>query len=131
VYVPVFVNGRSENGSNLRILVWIRNDRNSNQRFIESGRDLDRFVEEFNRHPQPVSGVLRQPTGVVRKLATEAYPGAPAGSLQVLWARDFPKLQLVNLLWGLMAVFFLGAGLCAVAYRRLSRSIRDGRGAPS
>ena len=31
VYLPVFSDGEPENASNLRILVWIRNDRNSNE----------------------------------------------------------------------------------------------------
>src|SRR6201993_267011 len=44
VYVPIFPEGQPENGTNLHFLVWIRNDRNSNQRLIQSGRDLDQFV---------------------------------------------------------------------------------------
>ena len=34
VYVPVFPNGESENASNLQILLWIRNDRNSNEPLV-------------------------------------------------------------------------------------------------
>jgi len=64
VYLPVFPDGVPENGANLQVLVWIRNDRNSNQRLIESEQDLDRFVSEFNQHPRPLSGVLRKPTEV-------------------------------------------------------------------
>jgi hypothetical protein len=51
VYLPVFADGEPENASNLRILLWIRNDRNSNERLIESEQDLDRFVADFNRRP--------------------------------------------------------------------------------
>ena len=36
VYGPIFPEGQPENGANLRILVWIRNDRNSNQRLIQN-----------------------------------------------------------------------------------------------
>src|SRR5262249_44036758 len=56
VYVPVFPKGETENGNNLRVLVWIRNDRNSNQRLILSERDLDKFAAEFSRDPRPLSG---------------------------------------------------------------------------
>ena len=123
VYVPIFPEGQPENGANLRILVWIRNDRNSNQRLIQNERDLDQFVADFNRHPQSVSGILRQPTGRVRQLAAEAYPGASTGSLQVLWARHYPEAQFVNLLWALLGVLLVAAGLSAVAYRRASRTV--------
>ena len=34
VYLPVFADGEPENASNLRILLWIRNDRNSNEQLI-------------------------------------------------------------------------------------------------
>ncbi len=123
VYVPIFPEGQPENGANLRILVWIRNDRNSNQRLIQNERDLDQFVADFNRHPQSVSGILRQPTGRVRQLAADAYPGASAGSLQVLWARHYPEAQFVNLLWALLGVLVAAASLSAVAYRRASRAV--------
>jgi len=122
VYVPVFADGQPECGGNLRVLVWIRNDRHSNQRLIVSERDLDQFVADFNRHPQSLGGILRQPMDRVRKLATEAYPGASAGSPQVLWARYYREQQSVNLLWGLEAVLLAGAGPCAVTYRRASRA---------
>jgi len=123
VYVPIFPEGQPENGGNLRILVWIRNDRNSNQRLIQNERDLDQFVADFNRHPQSVRGILRQPTGRVRQLAAEAYRGASTGSLQVLWARHYPEAQFVNLLWALLGVLLVAAGLSAVAYRRASRTV--------
>jgi hypothetical protein len=93
VYVPVFPEGAPENGANLHVLIWIRNDRNSNQRLIQSDQDLDRFVREFNQHPRPLSGVLQKPTERVRTLTAEAYPGTNPQSLDVLWARDFPTQQ--------------------------------------
>jgi hypothetical protein len=122
VYVPVFPDGAPENGANLQVLVWIRNDRNSNQRLIESAQDLDRFVSEFNQYPRPLSGVLRKPTAQVRTLTAEAYPGTNLQSLEVLWARDFPTQQSATVLWTICAICFVGAGICAVAYRRQSRS---------
>jgi len=121
VYAPVFPNGVPENGTNLRVLIWIRNDRNSNQRLIESEQDLDRFVREFNQHPRPLSGVLRKPTERVRKLTAQAYPGTNIQSLEVLWTRDFPTQQSANVLWSFCALCFVAAGICAVAYRRQSR----------
>jgi hypothetical protein len=122
VYLPVFPDGVSENGANLRLLIWIRNDRNSNQRLIESEQDLGRFVSDFNQHPRPLSGVLRKPTERVRTLAAEAYPGTNLQSLEVFWARDFPTQQSANVLWTICAICSVGAGICAVAYRRQSRS---------
>jgi hypothetical protein len=123
VYLPVFSDGEPENASNLRILVWIRNDRNSNERLIESAQDLDRFVADFNRSPRPITGVLRQPTDRVRTLTADAYPGTNGQSLralQVLWARHFPTQESTNVLWGLCALCLMAAAACAVAYRRKS-----------
>jgi hypothetical protein len=122
VYVPVFPEGAPENGANLHVLIWIRNDRNSNQRLIQSDQDLDRFVREFNQHPRPLSGVLQKPTERVRTLTAEAYPGTNAQSLDVLWARDFPTQQSANVLWTICAICFVGAGIFGVAYRRQSLS---------
>src|SRR5262249_26803823 len=85
VYLPVFPSGQSETASNLQLLVWIRNDRNSNEPLVETQQDLDRFVTEFNRHARPVSGILRKPTARVQKLTADAYPGLSNRSLQVLW----------------------------------------------
>jgi hypothetical protein len=121
VYLPVFSDGEPENASNLRILVWIRNDRNSNERLIESAQDLDRFVTDVNRHPRAITGVLRQPTGQVRTLTADAYPGMNGQSLQVLWARHFPTQESNNVLWGLCALCLIAAAACTVAYRRQSR----------
>ena len=118
VYVPVFPNGQPESGSNLQVLIWIRNDRNSNEPLIESQQDLDRFVGDFNRHPRSVSGVLRKPTDRVRKLAADAYPGADSQSLRVLWARHFPDQYSINVLWGIWLLCLAAAAGCAAAYRR-------------
>ena len=122
VYLPVFPAGAPQSGANLQVLVWIRNDRNSNQRLIESEQDLNRFVSEFNQHPRPLSGVLRKPTERVRTLAAEAYPRTNLQSLEVLWARDFPTQESANVLWTICATCLAGAGICGVAYRRQSRS---------
>jgi hypothetical protein len=124
VYVPVFPNGESENASNLQILLWIRNDRNSNEPLVESQQDLDRFVAEFNRRPRSVTGILRKPTDKVRTLTADAYPGANRQSLQILWARHFPDQQSINVLWGIWTLCLVAAAACAVAYRRQSRSSR-------
>ncbi len=122
VYVPVFPDGVPESGANLQVLIWIRNDRNSNQRLIQSQQDLDRFVSEFNQHPRPLSGVLQKPLERVRSLTAEAYPGTNLQSLEILWARDFPTQQSATVFWILCAICFVAAGICAVAYRRQSRS---------
>ena len=124
VYLPVFADGEPENASNLRILLWIRNDRNSNERLIESEQDLDRFVADFNRRPRSVTGVLKEPTDRVRTLTSEAYPGTNRQSLQVLWARHFPFQQSINVLWAACMLCLAAAAACAVAYRRQSRKER-------
>src|SRR5689334_15883362 len=84
VYLPVFANGQPEDGRKLQVLIWIQNSRNSNQRLIESGEDLDRFVASFTADPRTISGILRQPTSRVRSLTAEAYPGTNVATLQVL-----------------------------------------------
>jgi hypothetical protein len=89
VYLPVFPDGTPESGAKLQVLIWIRNDRNSNQRLIESEQDLNRFVSEFNQHPRPLSGVLRRPTERVRTLTAEAYPRTNPQSLEVLGPEIF------------------------------------------
>ena len=122
VYVPVFPNGQAENPSNLQVLIWIRNDRNSDEPLIESQQDLDRFVAEFNRHPRSLTGILRKPTDKVRTLTADAYPGMNRQSLQVLWARHFPAQQSINILWSIWTLCLLVAAVCAVAYWRQSRS---------
>ncbi len=124
VYVPVFPNGEPENASNLQILLWIRNDRNSNEPLIESQPDLDRFVAGFNRRPRSVTGVLRKPIDKVRTLTADAYPGTNPQSLQVLWARHFPAQQSINVLWSILTLCLVAAVACAVTYRRQSRSSR-------
>jgi hypothetical protein len=121
VYLPVFADGEPENASNLRILLWIRNDRNSNERLMESAQDLDRFVADFNRRPRSITGVLRQTANRVRTLTAHAYPGTNGQSLQVLWARHFPAQESINVLWGICALCLVAAA-CAVAYRRQSRT---------
>src|ERR1041385_351789 len=115
VYVPVFPKGQLEEGNRLRVLVWIRNDRNSNEPLIESPQDLDRLLAEFNRHPASISGVLRKPTDQVRTLTTEAYPQVNRQSLLVLWARHFPTETSVDLLWGFLGLCLLAAGACVLA----------------
>jgi hypothetical protein len=120
VYLPVFADGEPENASNLRVLLWIRNDRNSNERLIESEQDLDRFVADFNRRPRSVTGVMKEPTDRVQTLTAEAYPGTNRHSLQVLWARHFPTQESINVLWGICALCLVAAAACAVAYRRQS-----------
>jgi len=113
VYLPLFPKGQPEDGSNLHLLLWLRNDRNSNERFIESGQDLDHFVSELNRSSRSVTGVLRKPIEHVRALTTEAYPGTDRESLQVLWARDLPSEQSVNILWSILAFCLAEAtGFC-------------------
>jgi hypothetical protein len=124
VYVPVFPNGESENASNLQILLWIRNDRNSNEPLVESQQDLDRFVAEFNRRPRSVTGILRKPIDRVRTLTADAYPGTNRQSLQILWARHFPDQQSINVLWGILTLCLAAAATCAVAYKRQFRSSR-------
>jgi hypothetical protein len=124
VYVPVFPNGETENASNLQILLWIRNDRNSNEPLVESQQELDRFVAEFNRRPRSVTGILRKPIDKVRTLTADAYPGTNRQSLQILWARHFPDQQSINVLWGILTLCLVAAAACAVAYRRQSRPSR-------
>lgn len=124
VYLPVFPNGEPENASNLQILLWIRNDRNSNEPLIQTRQDLDRFAAEFNRRPRSVTGVLRRPTSEVQALTAGAYPGVNRQSLQILWARHFPAQQSVNVLWTIWMLCLVAAAVCAVAYRRQSRSSR-------
>jgi hypothetical protein len=121
VYVPMFPNGAPESASNLQALLWIRNDRNSNEPLIQSEQELDRFVEDFSRNPRPVTGVLQTPLARVRSLTTEAYPGVNAESLLVLWARHLPNQKSVNILWSICALCLLGAVSCVFAYRRSGR----------
>ena len=124
VYLPVFPSGQPEDASHLQILLWIRNDRNSNEPLVQTRQDLDRFVKEFNRSPRSLTGVLRKPTSEVRALTAEAYPGTNRQSLQVLWARHFPAQQSINVLWSIWMLCLVVAAVCAFAYRRQSRSSR-------
>ncbi len=124
-YVPLFPAGEPENAGNLHVLLWIRNDRNSNERLIQSEQDLDRFMADRSRNPQSVTGVLRRPIERVRTLTAEAYPGADVKSLQVLWARRFPNQQSTNVLWILCGLCLLAAGVCAFAYRRFGGKSED------
>jgi len=121
VYLPVFPSGQSETASNLQLLVWIRNDRNSNEPLIETQQDLDRFVTEFNRHPRTVSGILRKPTDTVQGLTADAYPGLSKGSLQILWARHFPDQTSISAIWCILVLCLAAAVGCGVAYRRQSQ----------
>jgi hypothetical protein len=130
VYLPLFPQGQPEKGSNLRILLWIRNDRASNQRLIEGERDLDKFVAEFNDDPRTVAGILRKPTNRVRALTADTYPGTNLDSLQALWARNFPQQDSVNITWAACAILLLAAAVCAIAYRRTSPQRHD-HGVPS
>jgi DnaJ C terminal domain len=118
VYVPMFARGEPEDGSNLHLLLLIRNDRNSNEPLIQTREELGRFVAEFNREPRSVTGVLRKPTDRVRSLTAEAYPGTNGQSLQVLWTRTFPTQDSVNILWSICALCLAGTAVCAVIYRR-------------
>ena len=127
VYVPLFPTGELENADNLHLLLWIRNDRNSNERLIQSEQDLDRFMAQLSRNPRSVTGVLRRPIERVRKLTAEAYPGANVESLQVLWARKFPDQRSTNVLWILSASCFVAAGVCAFAYRRSGRQAEENK----
>ena len=121
VYLPVFSDEEPENANNLRMLVWVRNDRNSNERLIESAQDLDRFVADFNRRPRSITGVLRQPADRVRTLTADTYPGTDGQSLQVLWARHFPTQESITVLWGICLLCLLTAIVCAVQYKRQLR----------
>jgi hypothetical protein len=125
VYVPLFPAGKPENADSLHLLLWIRNDRNSNERLIQSEQDLDRFIADLSRNPRSVTGVLRRPTERVRKLTAEAYPRADVQSLQVLCARQFPDPLTINVLWLLCGLCIVGAGVCAFAYRRFGRKSED------
>ena len=125
VYVPVFASGQSESASNLQVLVWIRNDRNSNEPLLQSTQDLGRFVTQFNRYPRSVTGVLRQPTDRVRSLTADAYPGTNAQSLQVLWARDFPTKDSVDVQWSICGACLAAALVCAIAYKRHGGKSQD------
>jgi len=120
VYLPVFPGGELETASNLRLLVWIRNDRNSNEPLIETQEELDRFAAEFNRHPRALSGILRKPTDTVQKLAAEAYPGLSDRPLQILWARHYPDQATINVLWFILVLCLAVAVCCAVGYKRQS-----------
>lgn len=125
VYVSLFPTGKPENAGNLHLLLWIRNDRNSNERLIQSEQDLDRFMADFRRNRRSVTGVLRRPIERVRKLTAEAYPEADVQSLQVLWAREFPDQQSTNVLWILGGLCFVAAGVCAFAYKRFGEKSED------
>jgi hypothetical protein len=56
VYLPVFPSGRPETASNLQLLVWTRNDRNSNEPLIETRQELDRFCGR----DQPASAAIHE-----------------------------------------------------------------------
>jgi hypothetical protein len=122
VYLPLFPKGQPEIASNLHLLLWIRNDRNSDERLIENEPDLDRFVAEFNRSPRSIIGVLRTPIDRVRTLTADAYPGTDRGSLQILRARNFPSQQSVNVLWSMLMFCLAGAAACALVYWRYAKN---------
>jgi hypothetical protein len=121
VYVPIFESGKPEEPGNLRTLVWIRNDRNSNERFIQSASDLNDFVLKFNQAPRAINGVLQSPTSQVRDLTVEAYPGVNAAELQVLWARDFPTQSSANIFWSLSIGCLIATAVTGIAYRRVPK----------
>ena len=121
VYVPVFAKGQPEEGSHLQVLVWIRNDRNSNQPLIESEQQLQQLVADMDRNSRTITGVLVKPEDRVRTLTLDAYPGTNAAALQVLWARNFPEQGDIDILWGIVALCLIAAAGCAVAYKRTPR----------
>lgn len=125
VYVPIFVNGQSEDGNNLHLLLLIRNDRNSNEPLIQTRGELGRFVAKFNGDPRSVTGVLQKPIDRVRSLTLEAYPGTNGQSLQVLWARDFPTQDSANILWSICGACLVGGAACGIAYKRQRASSGD------
>jgi hypothetical protein len=125
VYVPMFAKGQPEDGSNLHLLLLIRNDRNSNEPLIQTREALRQFVADFNRDPRSVTGVLQNPIDRVRSLTVEAYPGTNGQSLQVLWARDFPTQNSANILWSICAICLVGGVGCGVAYWRQPGSSGD------
>ena len=122
VYVPIFPKGQAEDPRNLHLLLWIRNDRNSNLPLIETQQQLDEFVAGLNRKSGSVTGVLHSAPSTVRKLTADAYPGTDAQSLQALWARDFPNRQSANLLWGALGLCLAGGCAFFLTYRRQSRT---------
>jgi hypothetical protein len=130
VYISIFPSGKAEDASNLQFLVWIRNDRNSNERFIDSHGDLDDFVSKFNQSPRSVTGVLQTPTKQVRDLTAEAYPGVNVESLRVLWAREFPSQNSTNTLWTLSLACLIATAICALAFRRQPRTVSAAPHAP-
>lgn len=121
VYVPVFAKGQPEDGAHLQLLVWVRNDRNSNQGLIQSYQEMDELVADYNRSPRTISGVLVRPIGRVKALTLDAYPGTNMAALQVLWARDFPHQDSVFILWAVMVLSLVAASACLVALRRTGR----------
>jgi hypothetical protein len=115
VYLPLFAKGQAEDGRNLRLLLWIRNDRNSNLPFVENRQQLDEFVRQG---PRAVSGVLHSAPTTVRTLTADAYPGTDTQSLQVLWAREFPEQRSATLLWAIMGLCLAAGCGFLVAYKR-------------
>ncbi|PWT99845.1 MAG: hypothetical protein C5B53_04840 [Candidatus Melainabacteria bacterium] len=99
VYLPIFPNNQPQDAKNLKVLVWIRNDRTSNEPLIETREQVEQFIASFDNHPKTVKGVLRKPFSDVGKLTLELYPGIDTNSLLLLWARNFPSQDSVNNLW--------------------------------
>lgn len=122
VYLPMFPKGRAEDAQNLRLLLWIRNDRNSNQPLIQNQQQLDEFVAQLRRSPAAVTGVLHSAPTTVRKMTADAYPGTDTQSLQVLWARDYPNQRSANMYWGVLGLCLAGGCAFFVAYRRKPRN---------
>lgn len=119
VYLPVFPAGQPETAENLKILIYIRNDRKSNEPLVETREELNRFVADFNSEPTSITGMLRPLTdNTARNLTSEAYSGNDTQSLQVLWARDFPTQDSVLVLWSTCAAFLVASAVCLVAYKR-------------
>jgi hypothetical protein len=104
VYLPVFPQGEEQSAKNVKLLIWIRNDQNSNEPLIETRQQLEQFVSDFEKHPTAITGVLKRSLANVNNLTLDAYPGADTNALLLLWARKFPSQESTNTLWGLCAL---------------------------
>jgi hypothetical protein len=120
VYLPVFPQGEEQSVKNLKLLIWIRNDQNSNEPLIETRQQLEQFVSDFQKHPTAITGVLKHSLTTVNNLTLDAYPGADTNSLRLLWARKFPTQESTNTLWGLCALSFVASiafGFCLKVWK--------------
>jgi len=112
VYLPVFPKNQPQDAKNLKLLVWVRNDKNSNEPLIETRDQVEQFIAGFDTHTKTVTGVLKKPFSDVGKLTIQAYPGVDAKSLLLLWARKFPSQESVNTVWA-ACVGCVAAGIAA------------------